>query len=39
MLILMIAIGASSVACRQTKMSEKSKVEAQIMALEQGVIL
>ena len=34
MMILMIAIGVSSVAYGQTKMSKESKVEAQIVALE-----
>ena len=34
MMILMIAIGVSSVAFGQTKMSKDSKVEAQIIALE-----
>ena len=36
MMILMIAIGASSVAYGQTKMSKDSKVEAQIIALEKA---
>ena len=34
MMILMIAIGVSSVAFGQTKMSKESKVEAQLIALE-----
>ncbi len=36
MMILMIAIGISSVAFGQTKMSKDSKVEAQIIALEKA---
>ncbi len=36
MMILMIAIGVSSVAFGQTKMSKDSKVEAQIIALEKA---
>ena len=36
MMILMIAIGVSSVAYGQTKMSKDSKVEAQIIALEKA---
>ena len=36
MMILMIAIGASSVAFGQTKMSKDSKVEPQIIALEKA---
>ncbi|MEP6903122.1 MAG: hypothetical protein ABJA66_15325, partial [Actinomycetota bacterium] len=36
MMILMIAIGVSSVAFGQTKMSKDSKVEAQIVALEKA---
>jgi len=37
MMILMIAIGASSVAYGQTKMSKDSKVEAQIVALDDAL--
>ncbi len=37
MMILMIAIGVSSVAFGQTKMSKDSKTEAQIIALEKRV--
>ncbi len=36
MMILMIAIGVSSVAFGQTKMAKDSKVEAQIIALEKA---
>ncbi len=36
MMILMIAIGVSSVAFGQTKMSKDSKTEAQIIALEKA---